>query len=538
MEEACLLSLPEGLVVDQLRITEQGFLIEATATLPTARCLLCGEASSSIHCHYRRALRDVPCAGRRVQLLLTVRKFTCRNPLCPRKVFAERLPDFVVPYGRTTIRFCEQITSIGLFTCGKGGARLAVRLGIQTSRQTILRRIMELPDPAHGTIFHVGIDEFAFRRSYQFGTLLVNLESHRVVDLLPDKRVETAAAWMWQHPDIQIVSRDRGGEFAAAARLGAPQAVQCADRFHLAKNLTEALQPLIARCQAEILAEKPTPDEPWSEATKPSISLAQWRPNIPAHVERVQQARRAERSARYQQAVELQHQGKSPQEIGRLLGVTGRTIQYWFKNGTFPDSKRRRKRPGSFEIYAPYVLSRWEAGERNGLAIYREIKEQGYDGSDRTVYRYLEPLKQAEVKASIDLPRLHKWTASTVVWLFVRERASLDEQEKQTLEMFCLASPTLSQAYRLVQEFFTMLRKREGQRLDHWLEQVAQSELPELQSFASGVEKDKEAVRTGLSLAINNGMVEGHVTKLKLIKRQGYGKAGFPLLRKRVLHAI
>ncbi len=223
MEGTALLQLPEGMLLDQIQMTENGLSITVVATSATSSCPLCSEISSSIHCHYRRTLRDAPCAGRRVQLLLIVRKFTCRNPYCERKVFAERLPDFVEPWARTTIRFCQQITSIGLFTCGKGGARLAACLGIQTSRQTILRRIMDLPDPSSGSVVHVGIDEFAFRRGYQFGTLLVNLESHRVVDLLPDRRVETAAAWMWHHPDIQIVSRDRGGEYAAAATLGAPK---------------------------------------------------------------------------------------------------------------------------------------------------------------------------------------------------------------------------------------------------------------------------------------------------------------------------
>lgn len=241
MEGTALLQLPEGTRLDQIQITENGLVIEMAATQPTACCPLCSERSSSIHCHYQRRLRDVPCAGRQVQLLLTVRKFTCRNPYCERKVFAERLPAFVESFARTTIRFTQQVTAIGLSTCGKGGARLAARLGIQTSRQTILRRIMALPDPTHGTVFHLGIDEFAFRRGYQFGTLLVNLESHRVIDLLPDRRQDSAAAWMRQHPDIQVVSRDRGGEFAAAAALGAPQATQCADRFHVCKNLTEAL---------------------------------------------------------------------------------------------------------------------------------------------------------------------------------------------------------------------------------------------------------------------------------------------------------
>ena len=148
MEGTSLLSLPEGMQVSQIQITENGVVIAVIATHPTSSCPLCSECSSSIQSHYRRTLRDVPCAGRRVQLLLTVRKFYCRNPLCERKVFAERLLAFAEPWARMTIRYCEQITSIGLATCGKGGARLAARLGIQTTRQTILRRIMDLPDVA------------------------------------------------------------------------------------------------------------------------------------------------------------------------------------------------------------------------------------------------------------------------------------------------------------------------------------------------------------------------------------------------------
>jgi transposase len=538
MEEASLLSLPEGMRVEHIQITEHGLVIEVEALHPTSCCPLCAQTSDSIKTHYRRVLRDAPCAGRQVQLVLTVRKFYCRNPYCSQKVFTERLPTFVEPWARMTTRCCQHITSIGLATCGKGGARLAARLGIQTTRPTILRRIMGLPDVCTGSVVYLGIDDFSFRRGYRFGTILVNLESHRVVDLLPDRQTETAARWMRQQPDLAVVSRDRGGEYASAAREGAPQAIQCADRFHVIKNLTEAMQVLLARCQAEIQAEK-KPDEPCQdEQDKPTISIEEWRPKIPAHVERVQRARRSERSARYEQAVELNRLGKPSQEIARILGVTGRTIQRWLKADTFPDAKRRRRRPGSFEIYASYVLSRWQAGERNGLAIYRDIKEQGYDGSERTVYRYLEPLKQAEVRASIDVHRLQKWTANTAIWLFVRDPEKLDEIEREDLAAFCEASAPLKKAYDLLQDFLSMVHKREGQRLDAWLARVAESGLPELQSFAAGVEKDKDAVQAGLTWPINNGMVEGHVTKLKLIKRQMYGRAGFTLLRQRVLHAM
>ncbi len=220
MEGTSLLQLPEGMLIEQIHITENGLVIEVVATHPTSCCPLCSQMSSSIQSHYRRVLRDAPCAGRRIQLFLTVRKFYCRNALCERKVFTERLPTFVEPWARMTIRHCQQLTSIGLATCGKGGTRLAARLGVQTTRQTILRHIMALPDVAMGSVVFLGIDDFAFRRGFRFGTILVNLESHQVIDLLPDRQAETAAQWMWHHPDITVVSRDRGSEYAKVQMEG------------------------------------------------------------------------------------------------------------------------------------------------------------------------------------------------------------------------------------------------------------------------------------------------------------------------------
>src|SRR5438128_2255459 len=249
MEITPLLHIREGMLIDQIQVTETGLVVSVRATHPTSCCPLCAFASSSIKSHYRRSLRDVACVGRRVQLELTVRKFYCRNPLCERKVFTERFPAFVEAWARMTIRHCEQITSIGLATCGKGGVRLAARLGMQTTRQTILRRIMELPDRSARSVLYLGIDDFSFRRGQWFGTILVDLESHRPVDLLPDRQANTSARWMRQHPEITVVSRDRGSEYAAAASAGAPQAIQVADRFHIVKNLTEATQLLLARCQ-------------------------------------------------------------------------------------------------------------------------------------------------------------------------------------------------------------------------------------------------------------------------------------------------
>jgi len=235
---------------------------------------------------------------------------------------------------------------------------------------------------------------------------------------------------------------------------------------------------------------------------------------------------------------ESHQQGLTAKQIARQLDMSDRTIQRWLASGSFPEAKKRRKKHSDFDLFAAYVLKRWQEGERNGLVLWREIQKQGYTGSERTVYRHIETLKQASVQASLNPARLHKFSASTAVWLFVRDPKSLDEVEQEDLATFCQASPTLKRTYDLVADFMQMVRKREGYRLDAWLERIAASDLPELQSFAAGVEKDKDAVRSGLTGPVNNGQVEGQVTKLKLIKRTMYGKAGFPLLRQRVIHAI
>lgn len=538
MKEAVLFALAEGMELDQVHIMETGLDVSVISTHPQSCCPLCSQPSSHVHSHYHRTLKDAPCVGRQLQLSLTVRKFFCRNPDCSRKVFTERLPDLAEPWARMTTRLREQITSIGLATCGKGGVRLAERLGIKTSRNTTLRRIMEVPDDARASVVYLGIDDFSFRRGYRFGTILVDLESHRPIDLLPDRQTETAASWMRENPEIAVVSRDRASGYASAASEVAPHAIQVADRFHVCKNLTEATQLLLARCQAEIAVASTMEEPEQNQSGQPIISIEEWRPKEPAHVEKARLTRRAGRKTRYEQVMEGCALGLTAKEIACQLDMSERTVQKWRAAGTFPETRKRRKKPSSFDPFAAYVLNRWQQGERNGLTLWREIQKQGYTGSERTVYRHIETLKQASVRASFNPNRLHTFTASTAVWLFVRDPKSLNEVEQEDLATFCQASPTLKQAYDLVQDFMQMVHKREGYRLDAWLERVATSEFSELQSFAAGVEKDKAAVKAGLTWPVNNAQVEGQVTKLKLLKRTMYGKAGFPLLRQRVLHAV
>jgi transposase len=303
----------------------------------------------------------------------------------------------------------------------------------------------------------------------------------------------------------------------------------------------------LARCRAEIRKgaldalseEEKKAVEPLSLPAE-FVSVENWKPAPDPCTERERLTRHAQRQDRYSQVLALREQGWGNTEIARRVGLTARTLQNWQKNG-FSEVKRRRKRPSIFDPYASYVLSRWEQGCMNGLQIYREIKEKGYTGTDKTVYRFLVQLRGKQriiQKGTVPYAPLQDFSAKDAVWLFMRAPDKLDKKEQETLTAICQASETAHTMYQLVQEFREMLHQRTGEKLDEWLEKVRASQVRELQSFVVGIERDKAAVVAGLTLPYNNGLVEGKVNKLKLIKRMGYGRAGFALLRQRVLHAL
>ncbi|MDQ6661734.1 MAG: transposase, partial [Chloroflexota bacterium] len=301
--------------------------------------------------------------------------------------------------------------------------------------------------------------------------------------------------------------------------------------FHLYKNLVEAIEPVVASCYKEMRKVQ----SPLPEVRVPKMK--EWRQASSPGNEHQRLTRLATNQERYAQMLELQKRGVEQEEIAQRLGVTVRTIQNWKKRGSCPGSQRRRKRKSLFDPYAPYVLSRWKQGCRNVRVLWQEIQAQGFRGTDRTVYRFTQTLRQEPV----ELPALsvvNRISVQEALWLIARPFDSLNEDERADLEELCQASSRLSTLHTLVQAFGQIVRKREGHRLEHWKKQVAESDLLELQRFAKGLERDKEAVLAGLTVVYSNGQVEGQVNKLKLIKRQGYGRAGFPLLRQRVLHAL
>lgn len=537
MDASLFLSLPQGLCVTQIIVDDGQLIIEVVSTHPCASCPLCGSISTQIHSHYQRKLRDVPCGGQSVIQHLSVRKFFCRNRCCPRKIFTERLPSFLEPWARMTIRLSHALLAIGRATSGEVGARLATRLALQTSPTTLLRRLMALPTNTSGPVPILGIDDFSFRRGRKFGTILVDLKHHKVIDVLPDRCAETSAAWMSLHPEIEIVSRDRGENYAAAARKGAPQARQVADRFHLTQNLGNVLEAVLDRNKASLrLMDDASGTDP-GQALSPSPQEIRPPPNKKAEQTRL--AHRAARQEHYEQAVALREQGFTLAVIAHRVGVSRRTLNRWLSAPSFPERRRRRAERTKLEDFHSYLQERWQAGVQNATHLFQEIRGMGYTGCYMSVYLYLTCLRTGVcLPATPVQPAIRSITSWQAAFLFLRFPANLKPEEKLDLEKILAQSSDLTTLYQLVQRFQQMIHHQGVDLLDNWMECALACPYPELHRFVTGLRQDYDAVKAAFISDYNNGMVEGHVNRLKLLKRLGYGRAGFPLLRQRVLHAL
>jgi len=475
-----------------------------------------------------------------VLLMLTVRKFVCSTPTCSHKIFTERLPGLVKSYGRMTSRLIALVQSLGLVAGGQMGTRQAERTGIATTAPTLLRHLMQIPTPVTRAVRVLGVDDFAWKKRFTYGTILVDLERRKIIDVLPDRESATVEAWLKEHPEVDIVSRDRGKEFAKAARLGAPQAQQVVDRFHVVKNLSEVLREILGHCRAEIRqGEAPVAqlEKTAEERTRPSPSAATWQQRTPVQVKKAHQARQASRDDRYQQMIALRAQGLTQTEVAKRMGMSERAVRTWLKRGAAPTNARQFRRRSIFDPYAAYVLQRWQAGVHEGKQLYEEIQAQGFSGTVRIVQRFVQALRDDPEKITLaPETSAERFSANAATWVFIRDPKQLTTQQQAELELICQRSETARLTYVLTQQFMTMLRLRRGQEFEMWLSAVEASQLPELSRFAQGLLKDKSAVVAGLTLSYSNGPVEAQVQKLKLVKRSMFGRAKLPLLRQRLLN--
>jgi len=373
-----------GLRVHDLHTSDGHLTLMVAARRHTASCPHCHRRSRRIHSHYWRHPSDLPINGMCVTLRLLVRRFFCVNPRCPSRTFAERFPTLVAPFARRTRKLNDWLTQVAFALGGEAGARLLHHLGVNICGDTLLARIRAFTIAAPPSLRIVSVDDFAFRRGRTYGSILVDLERHRAVDLLPDRSTKTFATWLAAHPGIEVVSRDRSGEYAEGARQGAPSAIQVADRFHLLHNLRDVAFRVFKR-HAQRLAQVAAPGAAQQTLT---------RLRLDREASKVQT--RGEMHARFTTIHHLATIGMSRSAIARELGVHRHTVQKYLAHLSPPERHHYTRKTSILAPYEGYLLAQWYGGCHNAMQLWREIVAQGYAGSYRNVSRLTGYLRRQE----------------------------------------------------------------------------------------------------------------------------------------------
>jgi transposase len=590
MEGSPFLPLPQGMLIDQVEQTNSQLIVKVISTRTEAACPGCGCPSEHVHSQYQRTVHDTPCAGRNIVLQLRVRKFFCLQLCCPRKVFAERFPDLVQPWARVSNRLLEELKAVGLSASAEVSERLAPRLGMQVKAPTLLRYLRTIPPPSDSPVRVVGIDDFALRRGDSYGTILVNIETGKPLDLLADRTAEAVFPWLKSHQEIEVVSRDRASAYADAGKRALPHAIQVADRYHLVQNLREHLQRFLDRkrtCLPEI-EDTPlkavSPNDPSSGgplndqmaavishifvrsvlAERSDQSEAQTQPELPqlltdqerelaclTYAERKKKISRDKRLAHYEQVMALHRAGMGQRAIARQLHMSRNVVQRFLASEAFPErapgSGIRPKGKSKLDPYLAYLRERWNAGEHKGSHLFSEIKERGYTGCESLLRRLLgewrTELPPQRRQGNPRKPRLasksetRRLSSRSAAFLMILSPSKLTATQQQRLRQMN-QHEELHRVYLLAQEFITLLKERQAEQLPDWLKRATESHCAELKSFVTGIGRDYAAVYAACSLSWSNGSVEGHVNRLKFLKRQMFGRAHLDLLRVKVLHAV
>jgi transposase len=507
-------------------------------------CSRCRRRSSRVHARYQRQLADLPLGGRRVLVIAHIRRFKCLNRRCGQSTFSEQTPGLTTPFARRTPPLTGALVKVALALAGRPGSRLAAELAMPSCRDVLIRLIRAQPLPGAGRIEVLGVDDFAVRRGQSYNTILIDMDTHKPVDVLPDRESGTLAAWLRGHPEVGVVCRDRAGAYTDGIRTGAPQAIQVAGRFHLWKNLCEAAERTVAahhhclRAAAAAHQVEPAVPEPPAPVPLPAAEPAA----LPGRTYRLAGRTRA----RYAAVHESLARGLSRSAVSRELNLDIQTVRR-FANAACAEELlgKAEHRPTRLDPYIDLVNQRWNEGVTSAEAITADLRALGFKGDAQTVRRYLKPFRLPG--ASRSHPDPHRRNPAPAAPAVPKPRAiskallthpdHLTEDDALIVKNATAGCVHIERLHQHVRSFAKIMAQRRGQELPAWLEAAEADDLPELRSLAAGLRRDLAAVINGLTLEHSSGAVEGNVTRVKRLKRDGYGRANFDLLRAQILIA-
>jgi transposase len=487
-----------------------------------------------------------------VILRLHLGRWRCRNAGCERRIFTERLSKVCASYAQQTKRTGEIIAAVGHALGGRPGQRLMSRLGMQVSADTLIRQLKRAAHlPASPQVRILGVDDWAWCKGQTFGTILVDLERSQVVDLLPNRSADSLGEWLAQHPEVTTISRDRQGVYAEGARRVAPEAIQVADRFHLVLNLTQAVECELAvnRRQLRIASSSTPVPSPTTEEVKSLSKPIRVRSSVMMQQMEVAQQRQQQKLELFQRIKQMRGAGMKINQIARQLGLCRRRIDRWIQLDELPERSRMQPRPGMPESFRDYLRQRWEAGCRHGHTLFTEIRKLGYVGCYSGLAKFLSTWRQPKAETRREIfafPYATQFEPTTstgsrqlspqvAAALLSKVRAELTSQQAQIVDTLKWQCPGFAVMRKLVFSFRAILCGGKVATLHRWMEEARKTGIHSLVRFVRTLKKDLSAVEAAVSEPWSNGPVEGQLNRLKMLKRQMYGRAGIELLRARVL---
>ena len=467
-------------------------------------CPLCGGASRRIHSRYRRRVMDLPWFSWPVQLIIRARRFFCDSPGCERRIFVEPFPKALGRYARQTQRTHGSLLELSHCSSAELAARVARLLGFVTSPDSLLR----LQRREHFSLVPprvLGVDEFALRKGRTYGTLMVDLERRVPVDIFEGIAAKDLTAWLQDHPQVEVLARDRAWAYRLAGQTALPQAQQVADRFHLVQNVSLALKDLLHSRRWQ---------QPESSGEAGSASSES-------------RATRSKRG-RWEAVRALKDSGLSLSAIARKLCLNRKTVSMYMALAQPPEYAGHPPGASKVRPHLRYMRRRWIEGCHNARTLYREVVERGYSGSERQIRKAVQAWRKGAGRPVKSRPPLK--------WLVLRPRRGLNSSEKVALDHLLQANPPLALGHQLKEWFHEIVKQGDLEALEAWGQEASRSGLKQFKSIARSFRQDYEAIKMALTSPWSTGQCEGQICRVKLIKRMGYGRAKPDLLRQRILH--
>ncbi|MFI8829161.1 ISL3 family transposase [Streptomyces sp. NPDC053431] len=522
VELASLLPQLSVVQVVSVEVSDAAVAVRArTRSGEPAGCTGCGWLSEWCHSRYERRLVDVTLAGRPLRIDLSVRRLYCENTTCPKATFAEQVPGLTVRYQRRTPRLQSLVEDVGVVLAGRGGSRMLRILGIKLPRVALLSQLMRVPLPPLVTPQVLGVDDFALYGG-TYGTLLVDATIRLPLTLWEGRDAEQLGRWLREHPGIDVVCRDGSLTYRQGITVGAPEAVQVSDRFHLWQGLSRRVQDIASAHCGCLPAALP----PVGEDDRPLVE------------ETTQNAAAGSRAGRHAQSLfeavqALTRTGRSHSSVARELGLDRRTVRKYARARTWQEVMRRPPRkPSTLDPYLEYLRQRWDEGQHSAKILHEELQTKGYLGHYQRVRMAVAPLRRG---LPIDEPRERPPSPrETARWITThphRRGPHINERLPRLLD-HC---PELKLTHDLVRRFATMLGEHDAAPLPAWLDELANSGLVPLAGLAAALREDQHAVTQGITTPYNSGVNEGRITDVKLQKRIMAGRASVSLLRHRVV---